>query len=398
MPAHRAILHVDMDAFFAAIEQLDRPELRGRPVLVGGDGPRGVVAACSYESRPSGCRSAQPMAVAKRLCPDAVVVTPRPGRYREVSARLFAILESFTPLVEPLSIDEAFLDVTGSQALLGPAREIAVAIKRRIAGDLGLTASVGVAGNKFLAKLASDLDKPDGLTVIEPDRVEQLLADLPVARMWGVGPVMERTLAAEGIRTFGDLRGSTPAVLKRLFGASSARMAALAAGRDDREVVPDGRAKSISQEQTFDFDVEEPGAVREVLLDQVSQVGRRLRKHGLRAGRVTVKIRYGDFQTITRSRSLREPVSVTDSLWEAGSALFDRWVATSFSPVRLIGFGAAALTYDGEQLALFPRPDRDRSKALDDVTDAIQDRFGAAAIHRGGAVPRPDRLSGRESR
>ncbi len=387
-----------MDAFFAAIEQLDRAELRGRPVLVGGDGPRGVVAAASYEARPFGCRSAQPMVIARRHCPHAVVVTPRPGRYREVSSRVFEILESFTPLVEPLSIDEAFLDVTGSEALLGPARQIADAIKKRIAGELGLTASVGVATNKFLAKLASDLDKPDGLTVIEPDRVEHVLADLPVSRMWGVGPVMEQKLSDAGIRTFGDLRRSAPSVLKSLFGSHSTRMGALAAGEDDRKVVPDARAKSISQEQTFAFDLAEPEAVREVLLDQVAQVGRRLRSHGLRAGRVIVKIRYGDFQTITRSRSLGEPVSLTNALWEAGSALFDRWAASSFQPVRLIGFGAAALCPGVEQLSLFSRPDRDRSKALDDVTDAIQDRFGPAAIHRGATAPRPESLSERYPR
>ncbi|MHC5007532.1 MAG: DNA polymerase IV [Planctomycetota bacterium] len=383
MPDIRAILHVDMDAFFASIEQLDDPELRGRPVLVGGEGRRGVVAAASYEARAFGCHSAQPMAVAKRNCPQAVVVPPHGRRYREVSQRVFEILESFTPLVEPLSIDEAFLDVMGSRRLHGTPRQIAETIKRRVRDELGVTASVGVAPNKFLAKLASDMDKPDGLTVIEPDRIEQTLQDLPISRMWGVGPATERRLRDLGVETFGDLRRYPAEALESCLGVHARRMTELARGFDHREVVPDHRAKSISQEQTFAFDLSEPEAVRDILLGQVEQVGGRLRRHGYRAGTVTIKVRYGEFETITRSRSFGEATDRTDRLWQADGALFDEW-ARAFRPVRLIGFGASHLTTAGEQLQLFTAQTDQRRRALDQATDSIQAKFGKAAIRRGG--------------
>ena len=383
MPDIRAILHVDMDAFFASIEQLDDPELRGRPVLVGGEGRRGVVAAASYEARAFGCHSAQPMAVAKRNCPQAVVVPPHGRRYREVSQRVFEILESFTPLVEPLSIDEAFLDVMGSRRLHGTPRQIAETIKRRVRDELGVTASVGVAPNKFLAKLASDMDKPDGLTVIEPDRIEQTLQDLPISRMWGVGPATDRRLRDLGVETFGDLRRYPPAALESCLGVHARRMTELARGLDLRDVVPDHRARSISQEQTFAFDLSEPEAVRDILLGQVEQVGGRLRRHGYRAGTVTIKVRYGEFETITRSRSFEEATDRTDRLWQAGRALFDKW-ARAFRPVRLIGFGASHLTTAGEQLQLFTAQTDQRRRALDQATDSIQAKFGKAAIRRGG--------------
>ena len=377
-----------MDAFFASIEQLDHPELRGKPVLVGGSGPRGVVAAASYEAREFGCHSAQPTAIARRCCPQAIVVRPRGRRYREVSEQVFAVLESFTPLVQPLSVDEAFCDVTGSRLLHGEARAIAVAIKRRIRSELGLTASVGVAPNKFLAKLASDLDKPDGLTVIEEDRVEQTLAPLPIGRMWGVGPATEAKLRELGIATFEDLRRYPLEVLESRFGVHVRRMVALAHGEDRRPVVPDSRAKSISQERTFGRDLEAPEAVRAALLHEVEQVARRMRKHRYRAGTVSVKIRYGDFQTITRSSTLGEATDRTDRLWRSARDLFDRWVGQSFEPVRLIGFGTSQLTRSGEQLDLFTQDRHDRHRALDTVTDAIHERFGADAIHRGGGEAR----------
>ncbi len=372
-----------MDAFFASIEQLDEPELRGKPVLVGGDGPRGVVAAASYEARAYGCHSAQPMGIAKRACPGAVVVPGRGWRYREVADQVFEILESYTPVVEPLSIDEAFLDVTGSTTLCGPPRQIARSIKDRILREIGVTASVGVAPNKFLAKLASDMNKPDGLTVIEPDRIQQTLVGLPISRMWGVGPATEKKLRDLGITTFGDLQQYPPDVLETLLGAHARRMAALSRGEDQREVVPDGRAKNISQEQTFALDLQDAQAVRDVLLGQVEQVGNRLRRHGFRAGTVTVKIRYGDFETITRSQSFTESTDRSDRLWAAGRRLFDRWAMSSFQPVRLIGFGASHLSTQGEQLHLFTAEVDERRRCLDRVTDSIQQRYGRTAIHRG---------------
>ncbi|MHC4347976.1 MAG: DNA polymerase IV [Planctomycetota bacterium] len=379
----RAILHVDMDAFFASIEQRDDPDLRGKPVLVGGEGRRGVVAAASYEARAFGCHSAQPMAVAKRNCPQAVVVPPRGRRYREVSQRVFEILEAFTPLVEPLSIDEAFLDVTGSRRLHGTPQQIAETIKKRVREELGVTASVGVAPNKFLAKLASDLDKPDGLTIIEPDRIEQTLDGLPISRMWGVGPATARKMRDLGVETFGDLQRYPVEALESCFGVHARRMSALARGLDHREVVPDHKAKSISQEQTFAYDLEEPEAVRDILLGQVEQVGWRLRRHAFRAGTVTIKVRYGEFETITRSRSFDEATDRTDRLWQAGGALFEEW-ARAFRPVRLIGFGASHLTSAGEQLQLFTAQTDQRRRALDQATDSIQAKFGKAAIRRGG--------------
>ncbi len=388
----RAILHVDMDAFFASVEQFDRPELQGKPVLVGGDGPRGVVAAASYEARAYGCHSAQPMAIALRDCPDAVVMPPRGRRYREVSEQVFTVLESFTPLVQPLSIDEAFLDVTGSRRLYGSPRQIAASIRQRIVEQVGVTASVGVAPNKFLAKLASDMNKPDGLTVIDPQRVEQTLAVLPICRMWGVGPATEKKLTDLGITTFGDLQRYPPAVLAGVLGTHAGRMVALSRGEDDREVVSDSGARSISQEQTFAYDVEDAESVRDVLLAQCEQVGGRLRRHGLRAGTVTVKIRYGDFETITRSQSFGEPTDRSDHLWPAGRRLFDRWASASFRPVRLIGFGAGRLAGHGGQLQLFTTADDERRRRLDEVTDTIQQRFGHASIHRGrggGGAGRP---------
>ncbi len=385
---HRAILHVDMDAFFASIEQLDRPEFRGKPVLVGGDGPRGVVAAASYEARAFGCHSAQPMSIARRCCPDAVIMPPRGRRYREVSAIVFEILDSYTPLVQPLSIDEAFLDVTGSTQLHGAPRRIAASIRQRIVREIGITASVGVAPNKFLAKLASDMNKPDGLTVIKPDRIRQTLTGLPIGRMWGVGPATEKKLGDLGITTFGDLQRYPAKVLETTLGSHAGRLVALSRGEDDRDVVPDSRAKSISQEQTFAVDLEDAQSVRDVLLAQVQQVGGRLRRHGLRTGTVTVKIRYGDFQTVTRSQSFGEPTDRSDRLWPAGRRLFDRWVRSSFRPVRLIGFGAGHLTSQGEQLELFTDDMDQQRRRLDRVTDAIAQRFGQGAIHRGTGRPR----------
>src|SRR5262245_48268274 len=255
----RVILHVDMDAFYASIEQLDDPALRGRPVLVGGTGPRSVVCAASYEARPFGCRSAQPMGMALRMCPQAVVVVPRFARYREVSDAMFAILHDVSPLVEPLSIDEAFVDLTGTERLLGPAERVAQEIRRRIRAELGVTASVGVAPNKFVAKIASDLNKPDGLTVVAPGKVLEMLHALPIERMWGVGPATASRFRSLGVTTIGALAAWSEERLRREFGAAGAEhFFHLARGDDDRPVVPDAQAKSIGHEETFDTDLEEP--------------------------------------------------------------------------------------------------------------------------------------------
>jgi DNA polymerase-4 len=378
------ILHVDMDAFFASVEQRDRPELRGRPVLVGHAGPRGVVAAASYEARRYGCHSAQPMAVALRLCPDAAVVEPRGERYGEASRRMFALLETATPLVEPLSVDEAFLDVRGTERLLGGPVAVAERLRAAIRAELGLTASVGVAPNKFLAKLASDMHKPDGLTVIRPEDVDAVLLPLPVTRLWGVGPAFAGRLEALGVRTVADLRRFSEDDLVRRLGAGGAHVHALAWGRDDREVTPGHAAKSIGQEQTFPVDLDEPEAVLDVLRLQADAVAARLRAAGLEARTVTVKIRYGDFETITRSRTLEEPSDLTSEVHAAARALFQAWARSGYRPVRLVGVTASKLAPRGSEPTLFPDPARGRRRALDETIDRIRDRFGDDAIGRGG--------------
>ncbi len=379
----RHVIHVDMDAFYAAIEQRDHPELRGKPVLVGGDPRgRGVVSTASYEARPYGCHSAMPMATAVRLCPQAVVIRPRMERYVEVSRRVFAILEEFTPLVEPLSIDEAFLDVTGTTRLFGSPVTIAQTLKRRIHEETELTGSTGVAPNKFLAKLASDLEKPDGLVVVGEDEVQAFLDPLPISRLWGVGKATLPKLERLGVHTFGDLRRLSAEELRDRFGESGDHFYRLVRGIDDRPVVPDREAKSISHEVTFPTDVSDRAYLRSILLDQVEHVARRLRRHRQFGRTVTVKIRAGDFTTITRSATLPEPTDCTDTLWEATAALFDEWLRKRRYPVRLIGMGVSHLSPQvGRQLQLFEGAPA--ASRLDQTVDRILDRFGNGAIHRG---------------
>jgi len=379
----RHILHVDLDAFFASVEQRDNPELRGKPVLVGGTGPRGVVAAASYEARAYGCHSAMPSAVARRLCPDAVFVKGSFERYREASDAVFAIFEEFTPLVQPLSIDEAFLDVTGSVRLLGSPVEIAGAIRARIKETTELTASVGVAPNKFLAKLASDLKKPDALVVLEPETYQSVLDPLPVTKIWGVGPSAEQSLARLGIRTIRELRETPAETLRARFGDFGAHLRELAHGRDDRPVHTDREAKSISHEQTFGANLTHPDDVRAVLVDQAEQVGRRLRRHGRFARTVTIKIRFGDFETVTRSETLGEATDQTGVIAREARALFDAW---AFRPVRLIGCGVSQLTDSPGQGGLFAQETDERSRAIDRATDLIAGKFGKRAVTRAAAL------------
>jgi DNA polymerase-4 len=375
-----------MDAFFAAVEVLDNPALAGKPVLVGHDGPRGVVAAASYEARRFGCHSAQPMAVAKRNCPQAIVVSGRHHRYREMSDAVFSIFERFTPIVEPLSIDEAFLDVTGSIRLMGPAETIARNIKSAIRHETGLTASVGVAPNKFLAKLASDLQKPDGLVVIRREDVDRVLPPLPVSRLWGVGPKTAKRLADLNIRTIGDLRRLSPDDMEMRFGGDGEHYTRLAHGLDDRAVTPDHDARSIGQEETFETDVPDHDQLRQTLFAQAEQVGRRLRRAEVRAKHVWVKIRFGDFKTITRQCTLDEASDVTTVLYEAAKGLFDAWARESFQPVRLIGMAGKGLVHGEGQLALFPDPTVERQKKVDTVVDRVNEKLGKGALRRGGGI------------
>ena len=388
-----------MDAFFAAIEQRDRPELRGKPVLVGGTGRRGVISTASYEARVFGCHSAQPTSVAQRLCPQAIIVPPDGKRYHAVSEQLFALFQDITPVVEPLSVDEAFLDLSGTERLLGPAVDVAHAIQRRIVEELQLTASVGVAHNKFLAKLASDLRKPAGCTVIGPEDVDRVLPPLPIERIWGVGRVTAERMHSHGIRTIGDLRTWSLRDLEQTFGRSGAQFHRLARGLDVRAVVPDSRAKSISQERTFPVDIEAAEYVRDILRGQVEHVARRLRRGGFQGRTVSLKLRYGNFETITRSTTLPQATDVTARFLEAAFTLFDRWARSSFRPVRLIGMGIAQFeTAGATQLGLFPNEDEQRNRKIDRAMDAIQDRFGGRSIQRGTGGPpaRGDGLDGVE--
>ena len=381
-----------MDAFFASIEQMDDPNLRGKPVLVGYDGPRGVVAAASYEARKFDCHSALPMAVAKRRCPHAMIVPVRFALSGNL-ATMFAIFDEFSPLVEPLSVDEAFLDLTGTEKLLGEAEEVARRLKQRIRTALGLTASIGVAPNKFLAKLASDLQKPDGLVVVRPDGVDSLLIPLPVSKLWGVGPVMAGKMTQFGIRTVGDVRKHSVETLERMFGQDAGRLLSLAHGVDDRPVVSDREAKSIGQEQTFGIDVIDPADVRRVLFEQVEQVGRRLRKHGLLGRTVSLKIRYGEFETISRSMTLKDATAGTSDVWAAASALFDKWCEKSFRPVRLIGASTSQLSHGPAQMSLFVDPQNEQKKKLDAVADRITAKFGTTAIRRAGGLSSSDDMN-----
>ncbi len=384
------ILHVDMDAFYASVEELDDPGLVGQPVVVGGtpDG-RGVVAAANYAARHYGIHSAMPAARARRLCPHAVFIRSRMDRYVEVSRALRAIFARYTPLVEPLSLDEAFLDVTSSLRLFGDGLAIARRIKEEIRQELGLVASVGVAPNKFLAKLASDLDKPDGLVVVPTDAIEAFLEPLPVSRLWGVGKVSNRDLAEIGVQTIGDLRRLPEALLVSRFARTAAHWARLARGIDDRRVVPDRDAKSISHETTFATDIGDAEVLKSWLLELTEQVATRLWRQDLRAKTVFIKVRYADFHTVTRSESLDAPGNLTRELYVTAARLLQAQLARSPRPVRLLGMGASALTTGAHvQGQLFETEDREQQRRIDTVVDSIKSRFGNRALRRGGGARR----------
>ena len=353
MPAPRRIIHLDMDAFYASVEQRDDPELRGKPVAVGGSPrARGVVAASSYEARAFGVRSAMPMSRALRLCPQLVIVRPDFARYRAVSQQVMAILRSATPLVEPLSLDEAYLDVT--ENLLGEpiATNVAKHLKKIIFEELALTASAGVAPNKFLAKIASGWEKPDGLTVIAPGRVEQFLHKLPVEALWGVGPVTAKKLRALGIQRLIDVREKDEISLQKAVGNLAASLKRLSWGDDPRPVTPDRPWKSLSAETTYAVDLENVKEMQSELDMLAQRVAKSLQKKNLRARTVTIKVRYADFSTVTRSHT--EPAATCDArrISERALALLERTDAAG-RPVRLLGVGAHGLA--GEE-DLLPSP------------------------------------------
>ncbi|MHC4548110.1 MAG: DNA polymerase IV [Planctomycetota bacterium] len=381
MAAVRTILHVDMDAFYASIEQRDDPALRDRPVIVGGPrDARGVVSAASYEARRFGVRSAMPLRTAARLCPDGVFVPVRMSHYLAVSRQVFGIFEAYSPLVEPLSVDEAFLDLTGCERLFGGPVAAADALRAEIAAQCRLTASVGVAPNKFVAKIASDLEKPDGLVVVGD--VRAFLAPLPVERMWGIGRRGAEALHSVGVRTFGDLAQVPVARLRPLFGAAAYRLRDLAAGKDARPVVTERAPKSLGHETTFPEDVREKRVLRATLVSLTDRVAARLRRHGLKARCVTLKVRYAPFRTITRRISLEAATCATGPLLDTVLDLLARRTPHPSPPVRLLGVSTSGFS---AQTLLFSGPDA-RQGAVDRAVDAVRERFGAAALKRASVI------------
>jgi len=383
------ILHVDMDAFYASIEERDCPELQGQPVIVGGtpDG-RGVVAAANYVARRFGVHSAMATAKALALCPDAVVLRPRMDHYAKISEQIREIFHRYTPDVEPLSLDEAFLDATGSERLFGNVESIGRRIKSDIATELNLVASVGVAPNKFLAKLASDLDKPDGFTVIHADKIHEVLDPLPVSRIWGVGKVTKRAFDAIKVRTIGELRLLPMEFLQQHFGNSAEHFWRLARGIDDRVVVSDREAKSISHETTFPQDVRDMDVLRAWLLELTEQVARRMRRNDVRGRTVQLKVRYANFDTITRSRSLPATTHSTQRLWDVVAVLLETELPNRPLSVRLLGMGVSNLNRGAAvQGTLFdPEPAEERESQLDQVADQIRSKFGATSLRRASTV------------
>jgi len=388
MNASRSILHVDMDAFYASVEQRDNPELRGKPLIVGGTSGRGVVAAASYEVRKFGVRSAMPIGRALALCPQAICVRPRMRRYAEVSAQVFAIFNDYTPLVEGLSLDEAYLDVTASLNLKGDPVSIAREIKQRIASETALTASVGVAGNKLVAKIASDLDKPDGLTVVSADRVHAVLDPLPVQRLPGLGRKKGDQVRAAGLLTIGDLRRADEQRLRPLFGNDWIRWRERASGIDERPVIADREEKSVSNERTFAADLAEHSAMHAELAALADQVAARLRDKSLRAACIGIKVRRHDFRTLTRQLTLTPATQDSATIGRAARQLLDEWL--SHEPqarLRLLGVSASAL--DSEvQPDLFASTEAVPQRKLDATLDAIRDRFGAGSVARASVLNR----------
>jgi DNA polymerase IV len=382
----RTILHLDLDAFYASVEQLDDPALRGRPVIVGGPSRRGVVCAASYEARRFGVRSAMPTAQARKLCPDGAFLSPRFERYSALSERVFGIYRRYTPLVEPLSLDEAFLDVTASRALHGEGRDIAAAVKRAVRAESGLAVSAGVAEVKLAAKIATDLGKPDGLVEVPPGGVAAFLAPLPVGRLWGVGPVTEGALRRLGVALIGDLARTPEVALAAAIGASQARaLHALALGDDPREVVPDEAAKSVGAEETFGEDLVGAASLARALLGQAARVGRRLRAAGLAGHTVTLKVKYSDFTLVTRRETLALPTDDDRAIFEAARAQLAR--VDVERPVRLTGVSVSGFAHAAErrQLDLFgaapaPRPDVEKRRSLNAALDALARRFGEGAV------------------
>jgi DNA polymerase-4 len=380
----RVVLHLDMDAFYAAVEVRENPELAGRPLIIGGKGRRGVVSTCSYEARKYGVHSAMPSVVADRLCPHAIWLGGRMRLYSEISRAIRAIMARFSPLIEPLSIDEAFIDATGIALDLEAGAALARRIKQEIVDEQRLTASVGVAPNKFLAKVASDLDKPDGLVVLSLESLPEKFWPLPVERLWGVGPQSAKKLRRGGIEKIGDILEMEQEQLALLVGENSAaHLRALARGEDRRPVVNRRRAKSISEERTYRRDLTDAGAIDQALLARSEGVARQLRRKGLEARTVQIKVRDGDFNTWTRSRTLAVPTDLAEQIVDAARSLYAQRIRLGGKGVRLLGVGVSQLQPTGQgQSELFVGDAERRARRAARAADAVRDRLGEGSVTR----------------
>ncbi len=383
------ILHLDMDAFYAAVEVRDDPALAGKPLIIGHRGRRGVVSTCSYEARKFGVRSAMPSITAERLCPGAIWLPGRMERYVEVSRRIHAIIEPVSPLVEPLSIDEAFVDLTGIARDLAEGSEVALALKERIRREERLTSSVGIAPNKFLAKIASDLEKPDGLVVFPLEDVPRRLWPMPVRRLWGVGPKTAERLAAGGLRSVGDLLRVSEDGLAALVGRGGAQhLRALARGDDDRPVVARHDPKSVSEERTYGEDLTDGDEIDRALLARSEGVARELRREGLAARTVHIKVRTGDFTTWTRALTLRSPTDLAEVVVRAARQLYRERIDLGGRGVRLLGVGVSGLEAAGAApSALFPDPREERTRRASLAADEVRERLGSDAMTRARLLP-----------
>ncbi|MDH3452095.1 MAG: DNA polymerase IV [Gammaproteobacteria bacterium] len=384
----RIVAHADMDAFYAAVEQLDDPSLRGKPVLVGGHSDRGVVLTASYEARPFGVGSAMPMARARKLCPQAVIVPPRFTRYQAVSECIMDVFEDFSPQVEALSLDEAFLEMTGAGHIFGEPAAMGRRLKAAVReATNGLTVSVGISATKYVAKVASAHDKPDGLTIVAPDRAQDWLAPLPVARLWGAGPKTQQRLKALGLRTIGDLARAGLDFLETHLGSAGLHFHELAHARDPRPVARRRRAQSIGSDRTLAQDVSTHDAAIQVHLQRSADaIARRLRRKGYRARGARVKLKTSDFQLLTRQRQLPEATDVAGVLYAAGVSLLKEFSRPG--PFRLVGMAAYDLVRDTElqQLDLFDGDERRRQRQLETTLDDITERFGPGVVRRANAL------------
>jgi len=388
----REIIHLDMDAFYASVEVLDDPSLAGNPVIVGGSQQRGVVTSASYEAREFGVHSAQPVATAMRLCPHGVFLPVRMSRYKEASEIVFEIFHRFTPLIEPLSIDEAFLDVTGSGRLFGSAETVAREIKRLVRKEVGLTVSAGIASTKFVAKIASDLGKPDGLVRVAHGETNAFLGPLPITRLWGVGEVTHKALKRLGVTTIGDLGRVSSERLRREFGMHGEQLHLLSQGIDNRDVEPHRPVKSMGREETFPEDLTNREAMHRELLSLATNVGRRVRRHGLTGRTLTLKVKYSDFTLITRSLTLPETTNETGHIFATCRNLLEDTEAGK-RPVRLLGIYLSRLTVPdrrGQMSLLEDEEGRRRRAQLHDALDRLADKFGEDAVVPGMLLDKPE--------